>query len=216
LEKAVTGIGTHADAEDGRGCSTISKNRHLRESWRASNFLYSTLTIYLLTAIGFKGGVAIHEAGLGAVWLPALTAVVLGGVIPLWTYPVLRTLGKFSMADAGTFCREIRKSVEHAQCRPDDAEDREKLQPCPVLASLVSWRRADEAALDFDCGGVYGLASDMESFFASMILHARSRQREVRSEKRPGLHHGDGARVKGLVSKKRRIPSSAKISSEQI
>ena len=32
--------------------------------------LYTTLTIYLLTAIGFKGGVAIHEAGLGAVWLP--------------------------------------------------------------------------------------------------------------------------------------------------
>jgi hypothetical protein len=34
--------------------------------------LYTTLTIYLLMAIGFKGGVAIHEAGLGVVWLPAL------------------------------------------------------------------------------------------------------------------------------------------------
>jgi uncharacterized protein len=33
--------------------------------------LYSTLTIYLLIAIGFKGGVAINEAGIGAVWLPA-------------------------------------------------------------------------------------------------------------------------------------------------
>lgn len=64
--------------------------------------LYSTLTIYLLTAIGFKGGVAINEAGLGAVWMPALAAVVLGGVIPLWTYPMLRKLGKFSMADAGS------------------------------------------------------------------------------------------------------------------
>jgi hypothetical protein len=39
--------------------------------------LYSTLTIYLLTAIGFKGGVAIQEAGIGAVWLPALTATLL-------------------------------------------------------------------------------------------------------------------------------------------
>ncbi len=63
--------------------------------------LYTTLTIYLLTAIGFKGGVAIHEAGLGAVWLPALAAMGLGGLIPLWTYPVLRKLGKFSVADAG-------------------------------------------------------------------------------------------------------------------
>ena len=39
--------------------------------------LYSTLTIYLLTAIGFKGGVAIQEAGIGAVWLPALTVTLL-------------------------------------------------------------------------------------------------------------------------------------------
>jgi hypothetical protein len=63
--------------------------------------LYSTLTIYLLTAIGFKGGVAINEAGLGAVWLPALAAVALGGLIPLWTCPVLQKLGGFSLADAG-------------------------------------------------------------------------------------------------------------------
>jgi len=63
--------------------------------------LYSTLTIYLLAAIGFKGGVAVNEAGLGVVWLPALAAIGLGGLIPLWTYPVLRKIGKFSMADAG-------------------------------------------------------------------------------------------------------------------
>jgi uncharacterized protein len=61
----------------------------------------STLILYLLTAIGFKGGVAIHEAGLGAVWLPALAAVALGGLIPLWTCPVLQKLGGFSLADAG-------------------------------------------------------------------------------------------------------------------
>ena len=63
--------------------------------------LYTTLTIYLLIAIGFKGGVAINEAGIGAVWLPALAAMALGGMIPLWTYPVLRKMGKFSVADAG-------------------------------------------------------------------------------------------------------------------
>ena len=64
--------------------------------------LYSTLTIYLLTAIGFKGGVAINEAGIGAVWLPALAAMALGGLIPLWTFPVARKLGKLSVADAGS------------------------------------------------------------------------------------------------------------------
>jgi hypothetical protein len=63
--------------------------------------LYTTLTIYLLTAIGFKGGVAIREAGISAVWLHALAAMILGGLIPLWTFPILRKLGHFSVADAG-------------------------------------------------------------------------------------------------------------------
>jgi uncharacterized protein len=62
--------------------------------------LYTALTIYLLVAIGFKGGVAISEAGLGAVWLPSLAAIALGTAIPLWTYPVVRYAGKFSPVDA--------------------------------------------------------------------------------------------------------------------
>lgn len=62
--------------------------------------LYVTLTIYLLVAIGFKGGVAMSEAGLRAVWLPLLAALVLGTVIPLWSYPVLRFVGKLSPVDS--------------------------------------------------------------------------------------------------------------------
>ena len=62
--------------------------------------LYVALTIYLLVAIGFKGGVAISEAGLGKVWLPSLAAIVLGALIPLWTYPLLRGPGKLTAVDA--------------------------------------------------------------------------------------------------------------------
>jgi hypothetical protein len=62
--------------------------------------LYTGLTIYLLVAIGLKGGGAIAEAGIAKVWLPALAAMLLGAVIPLWTYPVLRIGGKFSAVDA--------------------------------------------------------------------------------------------------------------------
>ena len=62
--------------------------------------LYVGLTIYLLVAIGFKGGVALNEAGLGKVWLPAVAAMTLGALIPLWTYPLLRFVGKFSPVDA--------------------------------------------------------------------------------------------------------------------
>ncbi len=62
--------------------------------------LYIGLTIYLLIAIGFKGGVAIADAGIAKVWLPALAAMALGALIPLWTFPVLRYGGKLSAVDA--------------------------------------------------------------------------------------------------------------------
>ncbi len=62
--------------------------------------MYVGLTIYLLVAIGFKGGVALAEAGFAKVWLPGFAALVLGAVIPLWTYPLLRFGGKLSGVDA--------------------------------------------------------------------------------------------------------------------
>lgn len=62
--------------------------------------LYVALTIYLLVAIGFKGGVALAEAGLDRVWRPGLAALVLGALIPLWTYPILRFAGRFSPVDS--------------------------------------------------------------------------------------------------------------------
>jgi uncharacterized protein len=62
--------------------------------------LYLALTLYLLVAIGFKGGVAVEAAGLGAVWLPSLVAVILGALIPLWSYPILRFAGRLPPVDA--------------------------------------------------------------------------------------------------------------------
>jgi hypothetical protein len=62
--------------------------------------LYLALTIYLLAAIGFKGGVAVAAAGAGVVWLPALAAMALGASIPLWSYPILRFVGGLRPVDA--------------------------------------------------------------------------------------------------------------------
>lgn len=71
-----------------------------RSDLRFPEALYEGLTLYLLIAIGFKGGVALAEAGFSAVWLPALGALGLGAAIPLWTYPVLRRLGRLPTPDA--------------------------------------------------------------------------------------------------------------------
>lgn len=71
-----------------------------RSDLRIPEPIYMGLTIYLLTAIGFKGGAAVAEAGLGAVWAPTLAAFLIGGLIPLWTYPILRFIGRLSVADS--------------------------------------------------------------------------------------------------------------------
>ncbi len=62
--------------------------------------LYVSLTVYLLIALGLKGGVAISEAGILKVMLPALAAMLLGALIPLWTYPLLRLGGRLRPVDA--------------------------------------------------------------------------------------------------------------------
>jgi hypothetical protein len=72
----------------------------LRSDLKIPEALYVTLTIYLLCAIGFKGGMAITQAGLGTVVVPTLAAVLMGAAIPLWCYPILRFLGKVAPADA--------------------------------------------------------------------------------------------------------------------
>ena len=72
----------------------------LKSDLKFPEALYVTLTIYLLTALGFKGGVAISEAGVAKVLLPALTAMLLGALIPLWTYPLLRFGGRLRPVDA--------------------------------------------------------------------------------------------------------------------
>ncbi|MBL8863052.1 MAG: sodium-dependent bicarbonate transport family permease [Planctomycetes bacterium] len=64
--------------------------------------LYGALTIYLLAAIGFKGGAKLDAAGLGAVWGPVAAAAALSALLPLASFPVLRYLGRFAAADAAS------------------------------------------------------------------------------------------------------------------
>jgi len=72
----------------------------LRTDLRLPEPVYVGLSTYLLLAIGFKGGVALAEAGLREVWLPGLAAMALGTVIPLWCYAVLRVGLRLSAVDA--------------------------------------------------------------------------------------------------------------------
>lgn len=72
----------------------------LKSDLKLPDQLYETLSIYLLFAIGLKGGVELAKSNLGEVVLPALATVALGIVIPILAYNILRRLGRFESTDA--------------------------------------------------------------------------------------------------------------------
>ncbi len=59
--------------------------------------LYQSLTIYLLIAIGMKGGYKLSLASFSEVFQPAMVAIGLCCAIPLWTYWLMRKAGKFDV-----------------------------------------------------------------------------------------------------------------------
>lgn len=62
--------------------------------------LYTSLSIYLVFAIGLKGGAALAESSVGDVIGPAVAALVLGAATPVWCFAILRRLGRFGVADS--------------------------------------------------------------------------------------------------------------------
>jgi uncharacterized protein len=71
-----------------------------RSNLRLPAGMYAGLSIYLLLAIGLKGGVALRNVGLGTVLVPGLGTVLLGVSIPAAVYLVARKLGRLSVEDA--------------------------------------------------------------------------------------------------------------------
>lgn len=74
--------------------------RLVRSELKVPDAVYMGLVLYLLTAIGLKGGAEIHEVGLRAIWPALLAAAFLGAVIPCLGFVILRKVGRFSIHDA--------------------------------------------------------------------------------------------------------------------
>ena len=63
--------------------------------------VYQAITIYLLLGIGIKGGVALSKASLAELIWPVFGALLLGLLIPILAFYVLRLLPKLSVVDRG-------------------------------------------------------------------------------------------------------------------
>jgi hypothetical protein len=72
----------------------------LRSDLALPRDLYTGLSIYLLFALGLKGGVELSRTSWDAVALPAAATLLLGVVTPLTAYAVLRRVGRLSISDS--------------------------------------------------------------------------------------------------------------------
>lgn len=74
----------------------------VRSDLKIPPVLYESLSIFLLLAIGLKGGVELARHPVASLVLPALVVVGVGALIPLVAFPILRQIGALSRADAAS------------------------------------------------------------------------------------------------------------------
>ncbi len=74
--------------------------RLAKSDLRLPEALYETLSIYLLLAIGLKGGVELAKHPIATIAPQAIAVVAMGLVLPLLAYPVLRFIGRLNNFDA--------------------------------------------------------------------------------------------------------------------
>jgi len=74
--------------------------RLIKSEFSLPKDVYAALSIYLLFALGLKGGYELSHASLDVIVKPAGATLLLGIVTPLTAYGVMRYLGRFSTSDS--------------------------------------------------------------------------------------------------------------------
>lgn len=72
----------------------------VKSDLRLPDGLYQSLSMYLLFAIGLKGGVELSRAPISELWLPVLATLVLSVVTPAIAYFASRRAGKLDRVDS--------------------------------------------------------------------------------------------------------------------
>lgn len=74
----------------------------VRSDLKLPGVVYEAVSIFLLLAIGLKGGVELSHHALADLALPALVVVSVALLIPLVAFPILHRLGHLPRADAAS------------------------------------------------------------------------------------------------------------------
>jgi hypothetical protein len=73
-----------------------------RSDLKIPSSIYDALSIYLLLAIGLKGGVKLAEHAEADMLLTGTLIVLAGALIPLMAFPILRWMGRMNRADSAS------------------------------------------------------------------------------------------------------------------
>lgn len=109
---------------------------------RLPEALYEALSIYLLIAIGLKGGAQLAVQPMSTLWPVALAAVALSALIPLLLYPVLRGLVRVDALNAGAIAAHYGSVSVVTFAVAQSVMTRMGLEPQAWLAMLVALMEA--------------------------------------------------------------------------
>ena len=74
--------------------------RLVRSELSVPKEVYMAISLYLLLALGLKGGMELSESPLSSIIAPVSITILLGCLTPISAYIILRRLGRFSVADS--------------------------------------------------------------------------------------------------------------------
>jgi hypothetical protein len=116
--------------------------RVARSDLRLPEALYEALSIYLLLAIGLKGGAQLAVQPLATLWPVALAAIALSALVPLLLFPVLRAGLRLGAADAASIAAHYGSVSVVTFAVSQSALTRAGIEPESWLAMLVALMEA--------------------------------------------------------------------------
>jgi uncharacterized protein len=171
--------------------------RVAKSDLRLPEALYDALAIYLLLAIGLKGGVQLAQQPLATVLPQALAAIALGAAIPLLLFPLLRS--EAGAPDAASIAAHygsvsvVTFAVAHSHLAAQ-AIDAESYMPlivalmeAPGIVVGIVLARAGGASASPGGAGARGAFRQERA--------AAGRRADHRRADRPGRHRADRAAV---------------------
>jgi uncharacterized protein len=116
--------------------------RLAKSDLRLPEALYEALSIYLLLAIGLKGGMQLALQPFATLWPMALAAIALSALIPLFLYPVLRSAVRLNRPDAASIAAHYGSVSVVTFAVAQSLLARTGIDPEPQAAMLVALMEA--------------------------------------------------------------------------